>query len=213
MSETTIWPLHLFYLHSGCFSHRCHGDRWWWEGHCDPDDTSVIWLRLHLDQISTPEVKININQKIDSTTDWLTPPPLCLPPPHLDSVIGSVSDQQRLSLEECGSRNSCSMGVSLLVDQLTAFQVPECNVSLRTARRQNGRSICGEDTSTGDDHTCFWPMRWSDWMAWFLPVLKASVLIGPQSCVKLISVSFSRMLWTMMRPVAVPTPTTSTAGL
>lgn len=46
-----------------------------------------------------------------------------------------------------------------------------------------------------------------------VPVLKASELIGPQSCVKLISVSSSRMLWMMMRPVAVPIPTTSTAGL
>lgn len=46
-----------------------------------------------------------------------------------------------------------------------------------------------------------------------VPVLKASELIGPQSCVKLISVSSSRMLWMMIRPVAVPTPTTSTAGL
>lgn len=46
-----------------------------------------------------------------------------------------------------------------------------------------------------------------------LPVLKASELIGPQSCLKLINVSSNRMLWMMIRPVAVPTPTTSAAGL
>lgn len=59
----------------------------------------------------------------------------------LDGVIGSVGDQQRLFVKERSSGDSGSVGVSLLSDQLTTLQIPECNVALRTAGRHNGRTI------------------------------------------------------------------------
>lgn len=60
---------------------------------------------------------------------------------YFDGVVGSSCDQQRLSVQKGCRGNSCAVGMSMLCDNLTAFQIPESNVTLRTARCHNRRTI------------------------------------------------------------------------
>lgn len=60
---------------------------------------------------------------------------------HLDGVVGPVGEQQRFAVQEGGRGDGGAVGVSLLSDQLTALQVPECDVALWTARRHDGRTV------------------------------------------------------------------------
>lgn len=52
---------------------------------------------------------------------------------YLDGVVGSSCDQQRLAVQKGCRGNRCAVGVSVLCDNLTTFQIPESNVTLRTA--------------------------------------------------------------------------------
>lgn len=54
--------------------------------------------------------------------------------------LGEI-DQQRLAVQEGCRGDGGPVGVSMLRDQLTALQVPECNVALRAAGRQHGRTV------------------------------------------------------------------------
>lgn len=60
---------------------------------------------------------------------------------YLDGVIGTVGDQQWLSVQERCPGDGRSVGVSVLIDELAALQIPECNVSLRTAGRHDGGAV------------------------------------------------------------------------
>lgn len=63
--------------------------------------------------------------------------PLC----YLDGVVCSVSDQERLCVQEGCPSHRRAVGVSMLSDHLAALQIPECNVALRTAGCQDGRTV------------------------------------------------------------------------
>lgn len=60
---------------------------------------------------------------------------------YLDGVVRSVRDQERLCVYEGCPGHRRAVGVSMLSDHLAALQIPECNVALRTAGRQDGRTV------------------------------------------------------------------------
>lgn len=56
---------------------------------------------------------------------------LLLSSSHLDGVVRSVGDQQRLCVQEARRGHRRPVCVSLLSDHLAALQIPEGNVALR----------------------------------------------------------------------------------
>lgn len=60
---------------------------------------------------------------------------------YFDGVVGSSRDQQRLSVQKGRRGDRCAMGMSLLCDNLAPLQIPESDVTLRTAGRQDWRTV------------------------------------------------------------------------
>lgn len=58
-----------------------------------------------------------------------------------DGVVAAAGDQQRFSVQEGCRGNICSVGVSVLSNQLVPLQIPECNVALWAGGSYDGGAV------------------------------------------------------------------------